>query len=102
MNRIEGLFSNKGQQNKGQVVDLTIEKMVAEHYAKNFKEGFMTVDYCLELIDRASLAEALNEIYEAKIDEQEKEINLLMKTITDLQSSKPSLNLTVFSFGEEK
>jgi len=43
-------------------VDLTIEKLVAEHYAKNFKDGMITPDYCMELISRASQAEAINEL----------------------------------------
>jgi len=55
---MENLHSDDG------TVDLTIEAMVARCYAKNFKNGIMTPDYCLELIQRASEAEAMNEILE--------------------------------------
>jgi hypothetical protein len=45
-------------------VDLSLERKVAEFFYKNLdhNNGQLTPDYCLELIQRASVAEAENEI----------------------------------------
>jgi len=88
----------KDYDNSDQSIDISLEKRVLELYLKNFKDGIISPDYCIELISRASEAEAENEILRQKVEEQEREIDVLCDAVTELQSvAEPKVNVNVYT-----
>lgn len=67
------------------VVDLSIEKRVMEFYLKNIKDGYITPDFCLELISRASEAEAIVELLEVENENLRTELAQLQQKLNSLQ-----------------
>lgn len=73
---------------ENEFVDLTIEKLVAEFYLKNLKDGKITPEYCLELISKAAEAETVNELLQQEVNDLKKTVGRLYDELSQLKAKQ--------------